>query len=311
MSVANPVAPTAPPAKTPSWIYRHEEALTAWVLLLPAVLSAVAFVAFPVIMAIWLSLQSWDLLTPARFVGLQNYVDILFHDPHFRQAVGNTVYFVVGQVPLTVAVSMLLAVLLNQKLKGVSWFRTAFYTPIVTSTVSVAMVWMWLLNGDFGLINWALRFLGVAHPPNWLADPVWSKPALILMSVWHSAGYFMVIFLAGLQTIPENLYEAAEVDGAGPWKRFWAITFPLLSSTTFLVIVLLVMDVFNIFDQVYMMTKGGPNGSTETIVYYIYSHGFEWFHMGYACAMAWILFVIVFVLTLIQFRLQKRWVHYE
>lgn len=293
------------------WFYRREEPLSASLLLLPAVLNTLFFTVFPVLMAVWISLQSWDLLTPPQFVGLKNYTEILFHDAHFRQAVGNTVYFVLGQVPLNVAVSLFLAILLNQKLKGISWFRTAFYTPIVTSTVSVAIVWLWMLNGDFGLINWGLRFMGISRPPNWLVDPFWAKPALILMTVWKNAGYYMVMFLAGLQSIPESLYEAAEVDGAHSWRKFWSITFPLISPTTFLVTILLIVDAFQIFDQVYIITKGGPSGSTETIVYYIYNHGFEWFKMGYASAMAWILFVIIFILTLLQFRLQRKWVHYE
>lgn len=293
------------------WFYRREEPLSASLLLLPAVVNTLFFTVFPVLMAVWISLQSWDLLTPPQFVGLKNYTEILFHDAHFRQAVGNTVYFVLGQVPLNVAVSLFLAILLNQKLKGISWFRTAFYTPIVTSTVSVAIVWLWMLNGDFGLINWGLRFMGISRPPNWLVDPFWAKPALILMTVWKNAGYYMVMFLAGLQSIPESLYEAAEVDGAHSWRKFWSITFPLISPTTFLVTILLIVDAFQIFDQVYIITKGGPSGSTETIVYYIYNHGFEWFKMGYASAMAWILFVIIFILTLLQFRLQRKWVHYE
>ncbi|MCL4515425.1 MAG: sugar ABC transporter permease [Firmicutes bacterium] len=293
------------------WFYHREEPLSASLLLLPAVLNTLFFTVFPVLMAVWISLQSWDLLTPPQFVGLKNYTEILFHDAHFRQAVGNTVYFVLGQVPLNVAVSLFLAILLNQKLKGISWFRTAFYTPIVTSTVSVAIVWLWMLNGDFGLINWGLRFMGISRPPNWLVDPFWAKPALILMTVWKNAGYYMVMFLAGLQSIPESLYEAAEVDGARSWRKFWSITFPLISPTTFLVTILLIVDAFQIFDQVYIITKGGPSGSTETIVYYIYNHGFEWFKMGYASAMAWILFVIIFILTLLQFRLQRKWVHYE
>lgn len=293
------------------WFFRREEGLTATILLFPTALSFALFTVFPVGMAIWLSFQQWDLLTPPHFVGLKNYVDILLHDAHFRQAAWNTIYFVVVQVPLSVAVSIALAVALNQKLKGITVFRTAFYMPIVSSTVSIALVWLWLLNGDYGLINWVLRSIGIANPPKWFTDVFWAKPGLILMGLWHSAGYYMVIFLAGLQSIPANLYEAAEVDGASPWRRFWSITLPLLSPTTFLVIVLQIMEVFNIFDQIYVMTEGGPSGSTETIVFYIYNHAFEWYHMGYADAMAWILFVIVFGLTIIQFRIQKRWVHYE
>lgn len=299
------------PTSLTRWFSRREEPLTAWMLLTPAILSIAIFTIYPVLMSIWLSFSSWDLLTPRVFVGLQNYVKLFTLDTHFRQAVGNTVYFVLGQVPLTVAASMLLAVLLNKGIRGIAWLRAAYYMPIVTSTVSVAVVWLWLYHGDLGLINWALRQCGIHNPPNWLSDPLWAKPALIIMSVWHSAGYYMVMFLAGLQNIPDDLYEATEVDGAGPWRRFWSITFPLLSPTTFLVCILLVMDVFNLFNQVYMMTSGGPSGTTETIVFYIYNHAFVWLHMGYACAIAWILLLIVFSLTLLQFKFQKRWVHYE
>ncbi|MGE5577879.1 MAG: carbohydrate ABC transporter permease, partial [Syntrophothermus sp.] len=209
------------------------------------------------------------------------------------------------------ATSLGLAIAVNRQLKGISFFRTALYMPTVTSTVAISIVWIWLYNPSFGLINWFLGSLGVANPPHWLETTFWAKPAMIVMTVWQECGYYMIIFLAGLQTIPDHLYEAADIDGASVWQKFWRITLPLLSPTTFLVTVMKTIYAFQIFEQVYVMTQGKPAGTTETIVYFIYMNGFRWFKMGYAAAAAWILFVIIFTLTLIQFRFQKNWVHYE
>jgi ABC-type sugar transport system permease subunit len=185
------------------------------------------------------------------------------------------------------------------------------YLPSVSSTIAVGIVWIWLLDPQFGVVNYALRSIGLASPPNWLGSVLWAKPALILMHIWQYAGYYMIIFLAGLQGVPEQLYEAAVLDGASSWQKFWRITLPLLSPTTFFVIVMKMIGVFNIFEQPFIMTGGGPSGSTETIVYYIYSNAFEWFNMGYASAVAWVLFILVFGVTLIQFKYQGRWVNYE
>lgn len=286
------------------------EALTAWAFLLPNLAGFSLFSLLAVCVSLWLSFEQWDLLTPAQFVGWANYRQILV-DQEFWRSMGNTLYFAAGLVPLTIVTALGAALALNRPLKGIALYRAAFYLPSVTATVGIAVVWSWLLNPESGLINFFLLKLGVANPPEWLYSTTWAKPALILMRVWQHTGYYMLMFLAGLQTIPEHLYEAADIDGASRWQKFWHITLPLLSPTTFLVTVMLVIHSFNIFESVYVMTQGGPGGSTETILYYIYASAFHRFKMGYASALAWVLFVATFALTLLQFRAQRRWVHYE
>lgn len=256
-------------------------------------------------------MHRWDLFSSPTFTGLSNFVRLLTNDRDFKRALLNTLYFAVGIVPLGTAASLCLALLVNRGLKGMTFFRTVMYLPSVSSTIAVGIVWIWLLDPQFGVVNYALRSIGLASPPNWLGSVLWAKPALILMHIWQYAGYYMIIFLAGLQGVPEQLYEAAVLDGASSWQKFWRITLPLLSPTTFFVIVMKMIGVFNIFEQPFIMTGGGPSGSTETIVYYIYSNAFEWFNMGYASAVAWVLFILVFGVTLIQFKYQGRWVNYE
>ncbi|HBG00189.1 MAG TPA: sugar ABC transporter permease [Firmicutes bacterium] len=269
------------------------------------------FTVFAIGFSLWISLHQWDLFSSPVYVGLSNFVRLLTNDRDFKRALLNTLYFAVGIVPLGTAASLCLALLANRALKGMTFFRTVMYLPSVSSTIAVGIVWIWLLDPQFGVVNYALRSIGVANPPNWLGSIVWAKPALILMHIWQYAGYYMIIFLAGLQGIPEQLYEAAVLDGASSWQKFWRITLPLLSPTTFFVVVMKMIGVFNIFEQPFIMTGGGPSGSTETIVYYIYSNAFEWFNMGYASAVAWVLFILVFGVTLIQFKYQGRWVNYE
>ncbi len=300
-----------PMGKRPRLNLRRQDTIAAWTFLAPNLAGFSVFMLFAVAMSLWLAFQEWDLLTPARFVGLANFRKILTGDPHFWRVMGNTVYFAVGLVPLCIATSLGLAVALNRAIKGISFYRAAFYLPSVTATIGISVIWTWLLNPEYGLINYALSWLGFTDLPQWLYSTTWAKPALIAMRVWQQSGYYMLMFLAGLQTIPDHLYEAAEVDGAGRWSKFRHITLPLLSPTTFLVSVLLIIDSFNIFESVYMMTQGGPGGSTETILYYIYTNGFQLFRMGYASALAWVLFVIIFTLTLVQFWAQRKWVHYE
>jgi multiple sugar transport system permease protein len=279
--------------------------------LLPNFIGFMVFTVFAVGFSLYISLHSWDLFSSPTFVGLKNFVELLRDDPDFRRVLKNTLYFVVGIVPLGTAVSLALALLCNRTLKGMTFFRTVLYLPSVSSTIAVGIVWIWLLDPQFGVVNYLLRSIGVANPPNWLGSVAWAKPALILMHIWQYAGYYMVIFLAGLQGIPQQLYEAAVLDGASGWQKFWRITLPLLSPTTFFVFVMKLIGVFNIFEQPFIMTNGGPSGSTQTIVYYIYSNAFQWFNMGYASAVAWVLFIIVFAVTYIQFKYQGRWVHYE
>jgi multiple sugar transport system permease protein len=209
------------------------------------------------------------------------------------------------------ALALLLAIALNQQLRGMHVFRAAYFLPTITSAVAAATVWRWIYEPNFGLLNSLLYAIGVEHPPTWISSPAWAMPALILLGIWQGLGFQMVIFLAGLQGIPAHLYEAAAIDGAGWWARFRHITLPLISPTTFFVLIISVIGSYQVFDQAFVLTEGGPGYATTTLVYYIYEYGFQFFKMGYAAAMAWILFAIVFVLTVIQFRIQARWVHYD
>lgn len=310
-------APGTEPGATPGprrralLTFRTKETLTAWGFLLPNLSVWALVYVFAVGVAVWLSFQEWDLFSPPKFVGFANYLRLFTSDPDFHRAAWNTLYYVVGIVPLSTALSLGLAVAMNQELRGMSLFRTAFYLPVISSTVAISVVWVWLFNPDRGLFNYFLQLLGVAHPPGWIYDVVWAKPAIIIENIWHYLGYYMVLFLAGLQGIPRQLYEAAEVDGAGKWQQFWRITLPLLSPTTFLVIVLRVIGAFQIFEEVYVMTEGGPWHATESVVYYVYQNAFKSFQMGYASAMAILLFAVIFLCTLVQFKLQRDWVHYE
>ena len=206
-------------------------------------------------------------------------------------------------VPIVLVVSLLLAILINKKAGRLTkGYRVALFLPSITSTVAVSMVWLWIFNPDMGILNNILTAIGLNDVPLWLGDPAWSKPALVIMRVWQMSGYYMLMFLAGLQTIPETLYEAADVDGATGWQKFIRITVPMLSNTTFVVAILLVIEAFNMFESIFVMTKGGPLGSTSTIMYYIYEQGFTNYNMGYASALAWIFFALIMIVTLVQYR---------
>ena len=209
-------------------------------------------------------------------------------------------------VPIVLVCSLLLAILINKKAGHLTKaYRVALFLPSITSTVAVSMVWLWIFNPDMGLLNNFLTVLGFNNPPMWLASTEWSKPALVIMRVWQMCGYYMIMFLAGLQTIPESLYEAAQVDGATPLQKFFRITVPMLANTTFVVAILLVIEAFNMFESIFIMTAGGPLGSTSTIMYYIYEQGFTNYDMGYASALAWIFFALIMVVTLIQYRFRN------
>ena len=287
----------------------RQEARWAVLFLAPDMLGVLAFTAFPIVAAVVLSVLDWNLITDASYVGFDNFRE-LWSDEAFWRTMGHTVYFTVGTVPTSMALGLALALALNRPLRGVTFLRTAYFIPVIVPLISVAMVWRWLYDRDFGLINY---FLDLAGFPviGWLTEKTWAMPAVIIMSVWKGLGYNLVIYLAGLQSIPRRLYEAAEMDGASAWQRFWRITFPLLTPTTFFVLVVSIISSFQVFGQVYVMTRGGPGNATNTIVYYIYHVGFELFRMGYASALAWTLFLVVFALTLLQVRMQRRWVYYE
>jgi multiple sugar transport system permease protein len=292
-----------------TWRRRYD--LEGYLFLAPDLVGTLVFAVGPVCAALALGLFAWDILTPPRFVGLDNYRALLLDDPVFRQVLFNTSTYVLGTVPVRTALALLLAIALNQQLRGLSVFRAAYFLPTITSAVAAATVWRWIYEPNFGLLNSLLYAIGVQHPPTWLSSPAWAMPALIVLGVWQGLGFQMVIFLAGLQGIPTHLYEAAAIDGADWWARFRHITLPLISPTTFFVLIISVIGSYQVFDSAFVLTEGGPGYATTTLVYYIYEYAFQFFKMGYAAAMAWILFAIVFVLTVLQFRLQARWVHYD
>jgi multiple sugar transport system permease protein len=287
----------------------RQEELIAYAFILPSLLGFLVFLVVPMIASLGLSFYDWELLTPPSFIGLKNFADLL-NDRVFSVVVLNTLYYTLGLVPLNLIVSLGLAVWLNTRLRGLTLYRSAFFLPVVTVTVAVALIWRWMYEPRAGIIDAGLRAVGLPGPA-WLGDPHWAMPAIILMSVWKGFGYNMVLFLAGLQGIPPSIYEAAMIDGANAWQRFWRITLPLLSPVIFLAVVLTVISSFQVFDQALVMTNGGPANATNTIVLYIYQNGFQYFRMGYASAIAWILFGVIFLFTLFQMRLQGRWVQYE
>ncbi len=281
----------------------------AWFFLAPALLLIFVFFFLPVAASLVLSVTDFDLYgiaDPAntRFVGLSNYSRLL-QTPDFWAALRNTFYFAFVGGPLTIAVALSAALLLSSKLvrfKG--FFRTIYFTPFVTTLVAVAIVWRYLYHTRYGLFNYALSFVGIG-PIDWLGDPHWAMPAIILMAVWKSFGYNMLIFIAGLQSIPEELYDAAEIDGAGAFRRFFSITLPMLMPTLVFVSVVTMIGYFQLFAEPYVMTQGGPLRSTTSVVLLMYEEGFRWWRMGYAAAIAFVLFIVILIATLLQFRLQK------
>ncbi len=309
---ARALAGTPPIVAQRSWMQRlrRTDLLVALIFLLPNLIGFLVFTARAVVEAFRLSFYRADLLTPEVWVGLGNY-ERLLNDQLFHKVLLNTAYYAFTSVPLAIIVGLLLGLAVNVPLRGITLFRTAYFMPVVSSVVAIALLWQFLYNSDFGLINETLRAVGVRNPPVWLSDPNWAMPALILMSVWRQGGYNMVLFLAGLQGIPQHLYEAAEIDGASRWSRFWHITLPMLSPTTFFVLIISIIGSFQVFDQALILTNGGPANATNTIVMYIYNTGWQDFKMGYAAAIAWILFMLLFGLTLLQWMYQRRWVHYE
>jgi len=278
----------------------------AWavVLLLPNVLGFLAFTLIPVFASFVLSFTSWDMLTPVRWVGLQNYID-LWKDETFVKVFWNTIYFAGVSVPLGIALSLLLAVALD-RIEFKKFYRAAYFLPVVSSMVAIAVVWQFIYNPEYGLLNYILSWFGI-RGPNWLTSTVWAMPAVIITSVWKNLGFNMLIFLAGLQGISDDYYEAASLDGARWHQKFFHITIPLLAPTTFFVTVMSFIASFQVFDTIFLMTQGGPARSTSVIVHYLYEHGFKYFNMGYASAMAYVLFFLMFVITVVQFWRGRKW----
>jgi multiple sugar transport system permease protein len=285
------------------------EERAAWLFLAPSLVLFAIFTAIPVISAFFISFTQWNLFNEVTWVGLGNYLE-LAKDEIFAKVLGNTAYFVLVSVPVQIVLALLCALVLNRGIKGQTFFRVVYFLPVVTSTIAAALVWAWLFNSNFGLINAALSLVGVTDLPKWMGSTRWAMPAIIIVSIWQNLGYAMVLFLAGLQNIGKDVHDAAALDGATGWDRFWHITLPLLSPTTFFVLVISIIGSFQVFELVLVMTKAGPANATNTLVYYIYQNGFQFYQMGYASAAAMVLFLIVLAFTLVQYKLQRRWVHY-
>ncbi len=287
---------------------RLKYVLTVLAFLLPSAIPLALFVLVPMVSAAWVSLTEWNLISPQRFVGFDNYVNLL-SDPTTGAVFLHTVYYIVGYLPLVYIGGLILALALNTALKGRSLLRGVYFLPVITSWIVVALVWRWLLNPSNGVVNAVLGFFGI-DGPGWWSDPTWAMPSIIIASAWKDLGFVMVILLAGLQAISPDLYDAAKVDGARWWRRLVSITLPMLSPSTFFVIVISLINGFQVFDQVYAMTGGGPNGASEVVVLRIYDLTFRYGAAGEASALSWMLFIVVLAVTLIQVRGQRRWVTY-
>ncbi len=279
---------------------------TAYLFNAPGLILFVTFTLYAVVVSLWISFHDWDLIEPDRpFIGLGNYREVL-GDGAFWAAIWHTVYFTVGSVIPAMAIGLGLAMLLNTQMRALGLFRAMYYLPAITPLVIAAIIWKWVYNADYGLANYYLLRLGVIDQPvQWLGSRGLAMPAVIVMGIWISVGFNMVVYLAGLQAIPAELYEAADVDGANAWQRFRRITFPLVAPTTFFLLIVQTIWGMQAFDQIFVMTSGGPpgpGGATTTVIYYLWQQGFRFFRMGYASAMAYVLFVLLFVVSFIQFR---------
>ena len=279
--------------------------LVGWTFILPGFLGFAALTLVPVMATFGLAFLDWDSYSTPEWVGLANF-ERLAANPTFWTALGNTVFYAAGHVPLTLVASLGLAVLLNRRIRGVQYFRTALFFPYITSLVAVAIVWNLLFDPDLGPVNQLLRALGAGDPPGWTSSTTWAMPAIIIASVWRDMGYYMVLYLAGLQTIPPELYEAAEVDGAGSWQRFRHITVPSLRTMTFFILIMLTVSSFKVFDLVQVMTEGGPGRSTLVLSQLIFREGITEGRFGYSSAIAVVLFAVVLVLTMVQFGFSRR-----
>jgi multiple sugar transport system permease protein len=274
----------------------------------PWLVHFLVFQLYPMVASIYYSLTAYSVLKPPIFIGLDNYVVLFTADPRFLTALYNTVYYTVGAVGVGTVAAIGMALLLNMKVRGQAFYRTIFYLPSVVPIVAATIVWLWFLNPQYGVLTTLLRGIGLPTI-GWLSDPVWAKPSLILLAIW-GLGNAVVIYLAGLQDIPLELYEAADIDGANPWHKFWNVTLPILSPVILYNLIVGIIGAFQTFAQVYILTAGGPADATLMYLYYLYITAFQFFKMGYASAMAWILFLIIFVCTFIVFRTSARWVFY-
>jgi len=276
----------------------------------PWIVGFLLFGLYPILVSFWYSLCQYDVLRIPQYIGLRNYRELLFEDHYFYTAVWNTLFYTLVRTPLVIVGSLLLAMLVSKAVRGVRLFRTIYFIPSIISGVILSVLWMWLLNPEYGLINSTLQFFGL-QGPLWLIDPRWSKPAIILMSVWSLGGGRMLVFLAAIQNVPKHFYEAVEMDGGGWWARFRHVTLPFISPVLFLWFIFEIIGSLQVFVEAYVMTKGGPLNSTLFYNLYLYNKAFDDFDMGYASALAWLLFILAGIITLIQFRVSRKWVYYS
>ncbi len=290
---------------------KHREAFAGYLFILPIYFGFIVFILGPIFGAAGISLTKFDILDGSEFIGFKNYLTML-SDSRLRTVYGNTIVFTVFAVSLNAGIGLLLAVLLNRRLPAIvrNLYRSIFFFPLLVAHTYIAVIWQYLYQKDTGIINYYLGFIGI-DPIPWLSSIQWVMPSIIIMDVWKNVGFAMLIFLAGLQNIPKVYYEAAEIDGANEWKRFSRITLPLLSPTIFFILIIFMIGALQVFDSIIVLTNGGPGDSSRSIVMYIYELAFQRFDMGYASAISMTLFVIIMILTLIQFSLSRRWVHYE
>ena len=298
-----------PPTRRYRLNMRQREAIEFYMAIAPWAIGFILFTGGPILYSLMMSLTNWTGLRSRDFIGLQNFVAMFTQDKLFWIALKNTFYYGIASVLLGTLGALLAAMLLNQKVQGTSVFRTLFYLPSVTSGVAIAIMWIWMFNPQVGMINYLLSLIGIKGP-GWLSSQTWAMPALILMSLW-GIGANMIIILAGLQGIPEHLYEAAKIDGAGRLTQFRNITIPMLSPVLFFVMIISIIESFQVFTNVYVMTRGGPGTATLVYIMHLYQNAFEYQKMGYAAALAWVLFAIIMVMTLIQLKASNRWVYYE
>ncbi len=288
---------------------RHIRSLEGFLFVLPVVLGTLIFNILPMVPTMALSLTSWDALSPPVWVGLGNFTDLVA-DASFLGSIWVTSVYTLLTVPLGTLAGLGLALLVNQKFPGVVAFRGLYFLPVITSEVAIGMAWRWMFNWQYGLINFGLGSIGL-EGPRWLGIAPWAIAALVVVTIWQVMGYNMVIFLAGLQGVPQQVKEAAIIDGANSWQRFMHVVLPLLSPTTFFVVLISLIRTLQAFSLIFVMTEGGPGSSTEVYVYRLWTEAFKLYKMGYASAMAWIFFVIIAALTWANWKLQSRWVHYD
>ncbi|WP_274364127.1 carbohydrate ABC transporter permease [Paenibacillus thermotolerans] len=287
----------------------NKEYAWAYLFISAPILGFMLFAFIPIVYSVYVSFTKFDVFNPPVFNGVANYDKLLFDDPLFWKTMVNTFYAAAG-IPVGMVLSLGIAIALNQKVTGINIFRTAFFLPTISSVVALTLLWKWIFNSDFGLLNYFLSLLHITGP-SWLNDEDWAMPAMIIQGVWSGLGFNMVLYLAALQGVPQSLYEAAEIDGANGWKKFLHITVPGISPTTLFILITSIIGALQDFPRFMIMTEGGPNFSTTTIVYYLFLNAFRYMDMGYASAMAWVLGITIMIITLINFRLSRRWVHYD